>query len=1047
MRTSFTKPSSHIFQNKTNRTSSTLFTSIPEYNLLSSLTRKTQLSPSSSSQSTFKYENMIKQLQNEIKLLISEKAELNQQNISLKNDYNRLSTLKDTNKHKIKSIQNITIKSLQDQIKFLNEELRHKNILLEHNKKLGIEFSRLKNELLLSKEENNEKELTKAQNEINQLNKEKNDCLIQLNNSKRNLKELIKQNEELMKKISDNNEDIKNKENVILLISDKNVQQTQKIEKLINKNEALQITLQNIMKEMERTQNKMDLINKEKEKMVTELNNIKYKYKGGLIVSYNERFNVVSKEDKYKKVNGIKKESFEYIGNIRYKEEIEKTYRRMFINEYNVYQHVLRFSYVSERNVNANVFEVKQFELCFKNNNNKKCVFNLQKTVAMSFNNKKDIKKYNGVVNSMQFSIVCNKSLNAHKKFVIERNKLSYIRNKITCPYVLVKHSSFEIVTPIHKREFSICKQYTSFNIINKNTQYNNTNIISCNSFSITANSPYHKAFNYKQSHIEYNVTQCPLKVFKHISFNSNEYLSYNSTPKQIIAEPVISHQFEYIHIKHINVHIVKNTSFDIILNSQRKREMNVISESVCFNIISVFPTKFKNITEHNNTSLTFTSNKQPMILDVNTFSVNYITITKEDKYYHTIITTNNIEYIVTKTNINNYYIINQHTFSINNKVLPIAVFLTKETSFTFNPNIIEQSKHKCKAYSQHNIHIAYFPIPTIPHFELIHNSFNFIPDIPSLYQYKSKTYVKDTSTQLSYEQHNFKTFKHITNTNTFTFTYTPSFSSTLSLSPSSAEILADKSNGVLHWYLMISKSNINSNTFTYNTCIWVPEPQLPSPISQYNKFKTENDFKNELHDLKQTQEALYRQIESRQDKISQLELENKLSTNRTGSFEKNFNRKTFDFSIIQNTNEQTIPIDKYNALLDLCQQKEDTIQKYSKEYFKLKKDNKVLKDELKLKDGGDSFVIAADNNNFFNDTSFVNEFDFNENVSDNKIQMKNLLMLFITKLHVNIDKDKELKEVFKDICKLAGMQENEINEMLNNKVKSKKKSGWFNKK
>ena len=131
---------------------------------------------------------------------------------------------------------------------------------------------------------------------------------------------------------------------------------------------------------------------------------------------------------------------------------------------------------------------------------------------------------------------------------------------------------------------------------------------------------------------------------------------------------------------------------------------------------------------------------------------------------------------------------------------------------------------------------------------------------------------------------------------------------------------------------------------------------------------------------------------------------------------------------------------DKYNALLDLCQQKEDTIQKYSKEYFKLKKDNKVLKDELKLKDGGDSFVIAADNNNFFNDTSFVNEFDFNENVSDNKIQMKNLLMLFIMKLHVDIDKEKELKEVFKDICKLAGMQENEINEIISTSCQSIKK-------
>ena len=249
MKTYFTKPS-QIFNNKTNRTSSTFFTSVPEYNLLSSLTRKSQLSPSCSSQSTLKYENMIKQLQNEIKLLISEKAELNQQNILLKTDYERLSTLKETNKHKIKSVQSITIKSLQDQIKFLNEELRHKNILLEHNKKLGIEFSRLKNELLLSKEENGEKELTRAQTELTRLNKEKNDCLIELNKSKRNIKELIKQNEELMKQLSDSNEDIKNKENVILLISDKNVQQKQKIEKLINKNEALQITLQNIMKEI-----------------------------------------------------------------------------------------------------------------------------------------------------------------------------------------------------------------------------------------------------------------------------------------------------------------------------------------------------------------------------------------------------------------------------------------------------------------------------------------------------------------------------------------------------------------------------------------------------------------------------------------------------------------------------------------------------------------------------------------------------------------------------------------------------------------------------
>ena len=112
-------------------------------------------------------------------------------------------------------------------------------------------------------------------------------------------------------------------------------------------------------------------------------------------------------------------------------------------------------------------------------------------------------------------------------------------------------------------------------------------------------------------------------------------------------------------------------------------------------------------------------------------------------------------------------------------------------------------------------------------------------------------------------------------------------------------------------------------------------------------------------------------------------------------------------------------------------------------EYIEFKKQL----DELKLKDGGDSFLIAPDNNNFYNDTSFINEFDFNENAADNKIQMKNLLMLFIMKLHVDIDKEKELKEVFKDICKLAGMQENEINEMLNNKVKAKKKFTLFKKK
>ena len=192
-------------------------------------------------------DNMIVQLKDEIRKVTSENNKLLQENIMLKNDFNKIMSNRDSTQYKKKSIPNETIiKSLQDQIQILNDELKHKDLIIENNKKFGNEFSKVKDKILKAPTNVNvdaEKELVFAKGEIVRLQNEKNKYMQEVNNYKKRVDEYIKQNEQLTKKITENNSEIKNKENVIILLSDKNVQQKELIQNLTNTNVQIKLTI------------------------------------------------------------------------------------------------------------------------------------------------------------------------------------------------------------------------------------------------------------------------------------------------------------------------------------------------------------------------------------------------------------------------------------------------------------------------------------------------------------------------------------------------------------------------------------------------------------------------------------------------------------------------------------------------------------------------------------------------------------------------------------------------------------------------------------
>ena len=119
-----------------------------------------------------KNEMYIAQLKKEMKELIQEKKRLLQENEKMKEDYDNLAIIRDFSKMKTKNYQFEKIKSFEDQVQFLKIELNHKIKLIESNKNLEFEVAKLKNEIALLNEENQEKEIKNAKEK----NKELNNC-------------------------------------------------------------------------------------------------------------------------------------------------------------------------------------------------------------------------------------------------------------------------------------------------------------------------------------------------------------------------------------------------------------------------------------------------------------------------------------------------------------------------------------------------------------------------------------------------------------------------------------------------------------------------------------------------------------------------------------------------------------------------------------------------------------------------------------------------------------------------------------------------------
>ena len=231
-------------------------------------------------------------------------------------------------------------------------------------------------------------------------------------------------------------------------------------------------------------------------------------------------------------------------------------------------------------------------------------------------------------------------------------------------------------------------------------------------------------------------------------------------------------------------------------------------------------------------------------------------------------------------------------------------------------------------------------------------------------------------------------------------------------ISPENFLILYEKIYENLKFYLISSK---NENVINYDNTFFIPEIYLISDINEYNKFNKEKDIKEEyLKDIKNIENKWISKIEKYEDSLSKLKEENIFLLNKINKINNNNNLNSAHTSLIKYKNLK----DEFNI-----SNKENLI-KSSKMLINLNLNN----DNNNL-----SFDIKNEEENINYKDFIESEINNNSIINENKLfQLKNLFILLLNDISYN----KNLKNILTNILTLLDFSKEEINKMLNNKIK-----------
>ena len=230
--------------------------------------------------------------------------------------------------------------------------------------------------------------------------------------------------------------------------------------------------------------------------------------------------------------------------------------------------------------------------------------------------------------------------------------------------------------------------------------------------------------------------------------------------------------------------------------------------------------------------------------------------------------------------------------------------------------------------------------------------------------------------------------------------------------SPENFLILYEKIYENLKFYLISSK---NEKVINYDNTFFIPEIYLIDDIKEFNKFNTEKDINEEyLKDIKNIENKYISKIEKYEDNLSKLKEENTFLLNK--------------INIINNSNKLN---SAHTSLINVHNLKDEF--KIIKPKNNFVKSSNMLNVNLMLDKNNLSFSSKDEDENI-NYQDFI-ESEINDNLitNENKLfQLKNLFILLLN----DISNIKNLKNIIINIFTLFDFSKEEINEMINNKIK-----------
>ena len=185
-------------------------------------------------------------------------SDLNRQLRDFVNENKKLSLESYNNKTISQNTLNDTIKAYKQQIALLNMEISDKKHLEEVNRNLEYELSKLKNEIILSHEENYEGQIQELREDNKVLRDEINKLRNEILQKNRNMKEIENKNSILQQQIDENSENIQNKENVIVNLTESSIENNDKMNNINHQLLSARETINLLKKKKYEYENEID---------------------------------------------------------------------------------------------------------------------------------------------------------------------------------------------------------------------------------------------------------------------------------------------------------------------------------------------------------------------------------------------------------------------------------------------------------------------------------------------------------------------------------------------------------------------------------------------------------------------------------------------------------------------------------------------------------------------------------------------------------------------------------------------------------------------